>query len=119
VNDTFAPPRPLCASALAVNERHAARIYREGRWGAIDTELLAIFAESLVLYQAFWADIEKDGTVIPGRDGGVVKHPSLTGLNSTRGDLIRLSRAIPLVAGKPDTEGANVDRFLADLMAAE
>jgi phage terminase small subunit len=116
LNDTFAPPRPLCPAALAVFERHVARIYREGRWAAIDTELLAVFAESLTLYQAFWQDVENLGTLIAGRDGGMVKNPSLSGLHTVRADLIRLSRAIPLFTHKADNDGAYVDRLLQEVM---
>jgi P27 family predicted phage terminase small subunit len=117
LNDTFAPPRPLCTDALAVFERHAERLYREGRWTSTDTELLAVFAETLVLYRAFWKDIEDHGTLIPGRDGGMVKNPSLTGLHTTRADLIRLSRNVPLFPQKGDVDGgAYVDRLLTEVM---
>ena len=89
MKDTFAPPRRLGAAALAVFERHAERLYREGRWSTADTELLAVFAETLVLYLAFWKDVEDLGTLIPGRDGFMVKNPSLTCLHTSRADLIR------------------------------
>jgi hypothetical protein len=35
VPDTFSPPRPPCADALVVFERHAERLYREGRWTSV------------------------------------------------------------------------------------
>jgi phage terminase small subunit len=118
LNNTFTPPRPLCRDALVVFERHSERLYREGRWTSIDTELLAVFAETLVLYRAFWKDVEDLGTLIPGRDGGHVKNPSLTGLHTSRADLIRLSRAIPLFSHKGDVDGgAYVDRLLNEVMA--
>lgn len=117
MKDTFAPPRPLCTDALTVFERHAERLYREGRWAAVDTELLAVFAETLVLYQAFWKDIEEHGTLTPGRDGGLVKNPSLTGLHTSRADLIRLSRAVPLFTHKGDVDGGEyVEQLLAEAM---
>ncbi|MGO9349919.1 MAG: P27 family phage terminase small subunit [Mycobacterium sp.] len=117
MKDTFAPPRRLGAAALAVFERHAERLYREGRWSTADTELLAVFAETLVLYLAFWKDVEDLGTLILGRDGFMVKNPSLTGLHTSRADLIRLSRATKLFANSGDNDdGAYVDRLLQEVM---
>lgn len=100
------PPRLLNSVALEVWHRHAKRISGENRLSVIDHDQLALYAETYSLYRAFWTDIENDGTVVKGRDGATVKHPSLSGLNSCRADLLRLARAIPLVSPKPDLSRA-------------
>jgi hypothetical protein len=47
MNDIFAPPRPLCADAAVVFERHAERIHKEGRervavlWAGADRVVLS------------------------------------------------------------------------------
>ncbi|AKK28708.1 P27 family phage terminase small subunit [Mycobacterium sp. EPa45] len=117
MTDSFEPPRRLGREAAAVFDRHAQRLYRDGLWPSANRELLAVFAETLVLYQAFWADIEEHGTLVSGRDGGLVKNPSLSGLQATRGDLIRLSRAIPLhPPARPGDATDYVDRLLSEVL---
>jgi phage terminase small subunit len=115
----FPPPRPLDRVALAVWDRHAERIWREGRWPAVDTELLAVFAETIDLYLRFKADVDRHGTLVPGRtDSELVRNPSLMGLGQCRADLVRLARQIPLTAPRVAgaDSGADIDRFLADVM---
>lgn len=116
--ESFEPMRTLNPVAREIWDRCTKDIYRDGRWHNVNRELLLIFCETYSLYRAFWADIEKDGTVVPGRDGGTVKHPSLSGLHSTRADLIRLARAVPLtVVGNSAAGGDDVERMLAEVMA--
>ena len=118
MNDSFTRPRSLCREAQKVFDRHAQRLYREGMWPSANRELLAVFCESLVLYQAFWAGVEEHGTLISGRDKGLVKNPILSGLQAIRGDLIRLSRAISLYpAARPGEDSAQyVDRLLGEVL---
>lgn len=116
---TFPPPRPLNSAALAVWDRHAARIWREGRWAAADQELLAVFAETIALYLQFREDVDRDGTLVQGRSlQERVRHPSLMGLSQCRADLVRLARQIPLMppAAAPADAGADVDAFLAEVL---
>ena len=85
------PPRPLSLPARQVWDRHAERIYREGRWNTADLELLAVFCETLELYLRFKADIDDHGTLVQGRTlQEKVRNPSLMGLAQARADLGRV-----------------------------
>jgi phage terminase small subunit len=112
------PPRPLDAVAREVWNRHADRIWHEGRWPAVDQELLAVFAETLALYLKFTADVDRYGTLVRGRtDRELVRNPSLMGLGQCRADLVRLARQVPLMAQRIETsDTGDVDAFIADLM---
>lgn len=115
--DELPPPRPLTLPARHVWDRNAKRVYDEGRWNAIDHELLAVFAETMDLYLQFTADIKTHGTLVQGRNlQEKVRNPSLIGLAQCRTDLIRLAKAIPLIDLKGDRAGADVNSFLEELM---
>lgn len=112
------PPRPLRAAAKKIWKRNAERIHSEGRWSMVDHELLAVWSETLALYLQFTVDVEKFGTLVQGRSQQEqVRNPSLMGLAQARADLVRLSKAVPLVdpnTGDAD-EFAETERLLESL----
>jgi phage terminase small subunit len=107
------PPRQLSLPARQTWDRHATRIYSEGRWNVIDQDLLCVYAETLQLYQELKADVDRHGTLVPGRGAQeLVRNPSLMGWAACRTDLIRLSRAIPLVNANPNVDGIAIDQLI-------
>jgi phage terminase small subunit len=115
--DLDRPPRPLSIAARQVWDRHAERIHAEGRWSQIDHDLLCLFAETTELYLRFRQDVDDHGTLVQGRTlQEKVRNPSLMGLAHARADLIRLSKAVPLVHPQPDMDGVEVDAFLEAIM---
>jgi phage terminase small subunit len=91
--DLDGPPRPLSIAARQVWDRHARRIYGEGRWAVVDHDLLCLYAETLELYLRFKADIDDHGTLVQGRTlQERVKNPSLQGLSNARADMVRLAK---------------------------
>jgi P27 family predicted phage terminase small subunit len=113
----IAPPRPLDAAAAVIYERHARRLLKEGRLPGADLEMLALFAETMVVYIALRDDITLRGVVVAGRDGNVVKNPSLSGLQSARVDLRHLSAAVPLYSGVVDR--SELDRQIDEILQGD
>jgi P27 family predicted phage terminase small subunit len=112
----YAPPRQLTPIARTVWDRQADRIYNEGRWQQVDQDQLATYAETVEVYLRCKSEIDKHGVLVEGRTAReLVRNPALTPLAQSRADLIRLSKAVPLVDYKADPEGAAVDLLLAEL----
>lgn len=112
------PPRPLSLAARQVWDRNAERIWLEGRWDIIDRELLAVFSETLELYERFMDDVSVHGTLVQGRTlQEKVRNPSLMGLAQARADLARYARQIPLMPPPTaaDAERDEIDRLLDGL----
>jgi phage terminase small subunit len=79
--------------------------------------MLALYAETVELYLRFKSDIDTHGTLVTGRSAQEqVRNPSLMGLSQCRADLIRLSKAVPLVSNKADAAGAELDHFIEEIM---
>lgn len=114
MSDEIDPPRPLSLPARTHWNRLSKRLHNEGRWPAICQDSLATYCETLALYLRLQADVELHGTLVQGRSAQeLVRNPSIIGLTSTRGDLIRLARLIPLAAPKAvDELGALIDTYL-------
>ena len=113
---TFDPPRPLSIAARQIWDRHATRIHTEGRWQQIDHDMLCTYCETTELYLRFKRDIDDHGTLVQGRTlQEKVRNPSLMGLSQARADLIKLSRAVPLVNPVVDVEGIGIDHLLEEL----
>jgi phage terminase small subunit len=114
----LSPPRPLSLPARQAFDRQAKRIYGEGRWNAVDLELLCVWSETLELYIQFRDDVATHGTLVQGRSQQeFVKNPSLVGLAQTRADLARYARQIPLMPKREDPHAADrarVKRLLDD-----
>jgi P27 family predicted phage terminase small subunit len=110
------PPRQLTAAAAEIYERHARRLFDQGRLAGTDTELLAVFAETLVIYVELQKDVETRGVVVPASRGrGLAKNPSLSPLQATRTDLIRLSKSIPLFTGQIDR--GEIDKQIQEILS--
>ena len=112
------PPRPLSLAARQVWDRNAERIWLEGRWDTTDRELLAVFCETMELYQRFMDDVNAHGTLVQGRTlQEKVRNPSLMGLAQARADLARYARQIPLMPPPTaaDAERDEIDRLLDGL----
>src|SRR5258708_3647220 len=108
------PPRQLSDAAAAIYESHARRLFNEGRLVGSDTELLAVFAETMTVYLQLQQDVETPGVIVSGRDGHLIKNPSFSPLQATRADLIRLSKSIPLFSGQIDR--SENDRQIAEIL---
>jgi phage terminase small subunit len=75
----FGPPAPLSIAARRVWDRNAARIHSEGRWKYIDQELLAVFCQTLELYERCKADVDEHGVSVRGRtERELVRNTALT-----------------------------------------
>jgi phage terminase small subunit len=109
------PPRQLTLAARRHWDRHAERIHDDGRWKLVDLDVLALYAETLALYEQLRDDIAEQGTTVPARAAAErVRHPSLMGLAQCRSDLLRMAKAVPLTDPQPDQLGLDVDRLLAE-----
>lgn len=116
----FSPPIPLSIAARRTWDRHAERIHAEGRWTAVDHDLLAVYCQTLEMYLRLKQDIDDHGTLVQGRTlQDKVRNPSMMGMANARADLIRLSKAVPLVNPKFDADGVEIDKFLEEIMANE
>jgi hypothetical protein len=62
-----------------------------------------------------------DGVLVPGArsERGKVRHPLLTPLSQSQAMLVKLARAIPLVAPKADKDGAGIDAWIDAMVADE
>jgi hypothetical protein len=68
----------------------------------------------MTVYLQLQQDVDTRGVIVAGRDGNLIKNPSLSPLQATRADLIRLSKSVPLFTGKIDR--SEVDKQIADIL---
>lgn len=114
----FNPPVPLSITARKTWDRHAQRIYSEGRWPIVNQDMLVVFCQTLELYEQCKAEIDAHGVLVQGRTTReLVRNPALTPLNQARASLVHLARAVPLVDPKPAHESAAFDAYLDELLA--
>ncbi|ART69930.1 hypothetical protein BTO20_16310 [Mycobacterium dioxanotrophicus] len=113
---THEPPRPLAPAARAVWDRHDERITEEGRWEAVDHDLLAVYAETHAVYDELVKAILETGVLVAGRRGAAkVKNPALPALQATRDSLMRLAKSVPLVDREVADKTAEFHRWMEGL----
>ncbi|OBH28059.1 hypothetical protein A5692_23515 [Mycobacterium sp. E342] len=107
----------MTSVAREIFDRHAKRISAEGRWGAVDHDMLAAYAEACEIYLACKEAVDEYGVLIPGRTTSSerVKNPALVPLNQAREAMRRLALTVPLVDHKAAGERADWDRFLEEI----
>lgn len=113
----FEPPRPLTSVSRGIFDQHAARIAAEGRWTAIDRDMLAAYAECVELYLACKEAIDREGVLVPGRNNSheLVRNAALTPLNQARDAMVKLAKAVPLVDSRAAAERAEWDKFIEEM----
>jgi phage terminase small subunit len=111
------PPRPLTAAAREIFDRqHGARIFTEGRWKAIDVDLLAAYSECVVIYLECQNAVETQGALVMGRNSGeLVRNAALTPLNQSREAVLKLAKAVPLVDHRAAGKQADWDKFIKEM----
>lgn len=119
IND-FTPPLPLDIGARRAWDAIADEIHHQGRWTTVDHHMLALFCQTLVLYQAAKAEVDEHGILVEGRSKRErVRNPALTPLGQFRSDLIRLAKAVPLRNTAITADEQELDRFLELATAGE
>jgi phage terminase small subunit len=114
----FEPPIPLYIGARRTWDRLATRMHGEGRRPHVTHEMLAVFCQTMYLYEQCKQEVDAHGVLVVGRtERERVRNPALTPLNQARDALMKLARAVPLVDPKPDRDGTEFDEFLRTVMA--
>lgn len=109
----LSPPRELVPAAHIEWETQAARIESEGRWKAIDRDMLAAYCETTAIYLECLRAVEQQGVLVSGRTAvELVRNPACTVLHQTREAMMRLARQVPLVDRASAAESAEWDKFL-------
>jgi P27 family predicted phage terminase small subunit len=74
-----APQTPgwLSGRALEVWHRTCVELKHMGLLSAADGDALTVYCQAVAHYEEAVALVAQDGMMIPGRDGGVVKHPAM------------------------------------------
>jgi phage terminase small subunit len=109
------PPMELNAAARAVWDRHAEAITAQGRWTSINQDALALYARTMATADELQRAVDDAGVLISGRGGGLVRNPCLGPLASSRSDLLRLARAVPLVDREAALATEKFDRWMESL----
>jgi len=76
-------PEWLSEEGAAEFERLCDRVEELGVLSPLDRMGLSILADSLVFYRKLRARLDREGLVVPGRQGGTKKHPASTTLDQT------------------------------------
>jgi phage terminase small subunit len=63
----FEPPIPLSIGARRTWDRRATRIHGEGRWPDVSHEMLAVFCQTMDLYEQCKQEVDAHGVLVVGR----------------------------------------------------
>lgn len=107
------PPRPLDSDARIVWDRVVAKLFAQGRVGAVDLEMVCRYCETDVLYREVLADVRRNGVLIAGRNSGEsVRNPALIAVRQLLDSLNAMAKAIPLTPPEITEGHADVDGLL-------
>ena len=115
-NDLNPTPAAHRSGARDIRRQHGARIFTEGRWKAIDVDLLAAYSECVVIYLECQNAVETQGALVMGRNSGeLVRNAALTPLNQSREAVLKLAKAVPLVDHRAAGKQADWDKFIKEM----